>query len=472
MTDATQAGAAKKSRVSVMVSKDSMSATIVLRKPSPGDRPITIDEVMEEIARNEVVYGVDSEAIRKAVDEGNYNNPVKIADGTPPRRGVNAQFTYHFDTSQQLKPQESEDGRIDYKNINFIQNIEKEGVLVTKIPPKPGEPGTNVRGKPIKGPDGRDIPFKGGTNTKVSEDGLTLTATTSGAIVYLYGKVSVNDVMVIKGDVDFSVGNLDCRGSVRVSGGVKAGFELKIDGDLEVAGNVEDCNIDVKGNIMVKGGFFGKGSGIMRAGGEVYLKYAEGQRIEAGGDVFVGGEVINCQIVSRGNVRIKGRRGKIVGGDVKAHKEIRAAVLGSEAGTATVLAVAHDSAIINRYHEIGKETNRLKEDSARVKGVLVGLYKLQLDGKLVDEQKQALTKLERFQKELPETLAGLEKEKAEIEEALRKLEGARIVAEDTIYPGVKAYFGLVYREIQEESQRCVLKLEGNRVLFSELREDH
>ena len=35
----------------------------------------------------------------------------------------------------------------DYKNINFIQNIEKGGLLVTRHPAKPGQPGTNIYGK-------------------------------------------------------------------------------------------------------------------------------------------------------------------------------------------------------------------------------------------------------------------------------------------------------------------------------------
>ncbi|HKK21597.1 MAG TPA: FapA family protein [candidate division Zixibacteria bacterium] len=461
---------AKKARVFVTVSKDSMNATVMLRKPGEGDPPITIEEVTEAVADQGIVFGLDQEAIQKVVAEEIYNSPAKIASGTPPTRGANSQFEYHFDTTDNHHPQVDEDGRIDYKNINFVQNVEKGKILVTKIPARPGQPGTDIYGKVIKGPDGRDLPFKAGANTEPSEDGLSLVATASGAIVFLYEKVSVNDVMLIKGDVDFNVGNIDCLGSVRVTGDIKAGFELKVDGDLEVSGNVEDSTMDVKGNVMIKGGFFGKGTGILKAGGDIFIKFCEGQKIVAGGNIYVGGEVIGCNVRTKGNVWVKGRKGKIVGGEIRANKEIRAGVLGSEAYTKTLLAVAYDHELMKKYYTSIKEINRLKEDGERIKGVLYQLYRLQLDGKLSGEQAEALAKLEKFQKELPDGIAQVEKTKAEVEEQLHKLEGARIVAEEIMYPGVRATFGLIYREINEEATRCVAQLEANKVVISDFKE--
>ncbi|MCK4573062.1 MAG: DUF342 domain-containing protein [candidate division Zixibacteria bacterium] len=465
-TDTTQ-----KTRVTVTPSKDSMSVTVVLKQPAIGEPPITVKEITEALKQREIVHEVDQEAIKEAVEGRKYSNPIVVAKGTPPKKGQNSQITYHFDTNANHKPQEDDDGRIDYKNINFIKNIEKGGLLASKEPPTLCVQGTNIYGKTIKGPDGRDIPFKHGTNTEVSADGKQLLATASGAIVYRYGTIAVNDVMVIQGDVDFKVGNLDCRGSVKVTGAIKAGFEIKIDGDLEVSGNVEDANIEVGGHIMVKGGFFGKGEGIMRAGGDVVVKFAEGQRIESGGNIEIGGEIINCQVVAGGNVHVKGRKGKIVGGEVKAHKEIRAGVLGSSAGTATVLAVAYDAELMGRYTANIKETERLQADGAKIKDVMVKLYRMQMDGKLSAEQEAALAKLEKFNKDLPQNLENLAGEKVDIEDQLARLEGARIVAEEKIYPGVKAQFGLVYREILEEVDRCMLTQESNKILFSDLKED-
>ncbi len=459
----------KKTRVAVTVSKDSMTASILMRAPLEVDGPITFEEVMESLQAAEVVFGIDQAAIQKALESKSYNTPVRVALGRVPERGAHSSFNYNFDTSTQHKPKEGSDGHIDYKDINFIQNTEKGSVLATKTPHTIGIPGINVRGKEIKGPDGRDIPFNSGVNTQVSADGLSLIATASGVIQYQHGKVSVMDVMSLNSDIDHTVGNIDCRGSLRVSGGIKAGYKVVVDGDLEVGGNVEDAEIHVKGNVMIKGGFFGEGTGLLVAGGDVVLKFAEGQRITAGNEVQVGGEIVNCRVEAGERVVVKGSRGKIIGGTVRARREIRAAVFGSEAGTATELQVAYDPELIARYHGVVKEIQRIHDDENRVKEALYTLYRLQMENKLPPAKQAALEKLEQFQKESPENLENLARQKAEIEAALQKHQGAAIICEDTMYPGVKASFGIIYREIVQEQKRCKMMLEAGKVLISEYR---
>lgn len=468
---AVDAASNTRARVTATISKDSMAASVLLRAPHDDEPPITVDEVLEELDRSGVVFGIDRTVIQKALDAGDYNIPTKVATGRKPQKGVNASFVYHFDTSDTLKPKEGEDGHIDYKDINFIQNTEKGALLVTKVPATRGQPGMSVLGKEIKGPNGRDLQFNHGTNTEVSEDGLKLHATASGAIQFQHGKVSVSDVIVIKGDVDHNVGNIDCRGSVRVTGDVKAGFNMKLDGDLEVNGNVEDCDIQVGGNIYVKGGFFGDGTGFLKAGGDITVKFAEGQKMVSGNEITVGGEIINCRVIAKERVLVKGRRGKIIGGSVGAGQEIRASVLGSDAGTATILTVAYNHKLMTRHSDVIKELQRLVDDEERIKEALVSLYRLQMDGKMTSQQEAAMAKLEQFKKDFPENMANLKQQKADLEEEMKQYADARIVAEEAVYPGVKAQFGIVYREINEEKERCKLTLEGNKVMISEFRGD-
>ncbi len=321
------------------------------------------------------------------------------------------------------------------------------------------------------GPPGRDISLSGGANTKISDDGLSLVAAANGVIQYVQGKVSVMDVIVIRSDVDFSVGNLDCCGSVKIMGDVKAGFDLKIAGDVEIAGNVEDSRIICDGSIFIKGGFFGNGTGHLKAGADITVKFAEGQKMEAGNTITVGGEIVNCHVVAKERVQVKGKKGKIVGGDVRAGREIRASVIGSEAGTKTLVWAGYDAALANQHANIIKEVHRLQEDGNRVKEALVGLFKLELAGRLPAEKKAVLTKLQQFKNELPENISQLEARKAEIEASMQKLHDSSIIAEDVIYPGVRAQFGIVYRDIQEESKHCRLTFEGNLVMISDYRGD-
>ncbi|MBK7140739.1 MAG: DUF342 domain-containing protein [bacterium] len=455
-------------RTRVTISKDSMTALMVIYPPNEGEPPLTLEEITIDLGKAGVTFGIKTEMIETALANKTYNTPMIVAQGNAPIKGESSRFEYKFDPANNHSPNVDGRGHIDYKDIHFIQNAEANQVLATRTLPTDGVPGMTVTGKEVSGAAGRELPFRHGANTKVSDDGLSLLASVPGAIVYRHGEISVKDTMLISGDVDHNVGNLDCRGSLKVTGDIKAGFNITVDGDLEVNGNVEDSTVTVKGNIMVKGGFFGNGSGKMYADGNITLKFAEGQHLVCGGDLTIGGELINCQATARGSVVVKGKHGKIVGGETRAVKEVRASVLGSDAGTLTILRVAYNSELMQRHFEINKELTRLRTDSQRVKEALYGLYRLQMDGKLGADRLAALKKLEAFQQDFPANMEALEKQRVEVEAKLQELRDARVVAEELLFTGVKAYFGLIYREIVEDLRECKLLLEGHQIVMSQL----
>ncbi len=455
--------------VRIVITKDKMSAMMALGKPPQNVPPATMDDVKEELKRVGLVHGIDWDAIEQALDSEVYETPVKIATGTQPKRGRDSTFEYAFETEKQHSPEESEDGRIDYRSINFIQNVREGTALIRKTPPTDGENGKGVDGKIIPGIRGRDFPFSQGANTVVSENGLELRAATNGAIVFTRSGVSVNDVTTINGDVDMSVGNIECIGSVRVAGQIQPGFELAVGGNLEVNGNVADSTIRCEGNILVRGGCFGKGEGIIRADGDVVVKYAEGLKLHAGNDILVGEELHNCRAIAGERVLVKSKKGKIVGGEVNAGKEIRVAIAGTDAGTKTVLRVGYDADLMGRYKTTVKEVQRIERDAERVKTTMVGLYKLQMNGGLDDQKKAVLSQLEEFQKTAPGELKRLKEEQAQLEEQLAEIADASIICEKTLHAGVIAYFGMVYREFTESHQRCKLTMDDGRVVLSESR---
>ncbi len=453
--------------VRVVITKDNMSAMMAITNPAKYGHEVTLDEVREEMQRVGVVHGIDWKAVERTLDERIYDTPVKVAVGTPPQRGIDASFEYDFNPEQEHSPEESEDGRIDYRSINFIQNVQAGTVLVRKTPPTAGEDGIGVDGKIIPGIRGRDFPFSHGSNTRVSDDGLSLVADKSGAIVFARGVISVNDVTVIKGDVDMSVGNIECIGSVRVQGEVQAGFSLHVGGNLEVWGNVAEATIRCDGNVLIKGGCFGKGEGLIKAKGDVVVKYAEGQRIAAGGSVMVGEELLNCRVVAGDKVIVKSKRGKIIGGEINAGKQIQTAIAGTDAGTSTTLRVGYDLELIRQYHQVSEERARLTRDVERVKQTLYVLYREQMNGELPPAKADAVKQLEEFKASVPEALERLAKTKEALDERLKELADASIVASDTLYHGVVAHFGPVYREITDTQKRCSASLVDNRVILSE-----
>ncbi len=458
----------RNSCVTITVAKDSMSAIMILRKPADEEPPITKDVILSEISAAEIIFGVDETAIDKAIENEEFNQAITIANGIPPRRGESSSFEYHFSTSGDHHPEEDENGNLDYKNINFIQNIAKSGLLVSKTPATLGETGTTVFGKELLGPPGVDLPLKSGNNTEISEDGLKLIASVDGAILYTHGTVAVNDVTVIKGDVDFGVGNIVSRASVRVMGGVRAGFSIKTSGDIEVNENVEDCSLIAGGNIFVKGGIIGNEEGEIKADGNITAKFVGNHSLSAGCEITIGEEVVNSQLKADDSITVQSRVGRIVGGSCSAGKKIVVAVAGSETETATALEITLDPDLMRTHAETVDDIQRLKDDGKRIKEALIELYRLQLDGKLSFQKKQILGKLEKANEAFPVRLSQLDSRRKELEAQLADIKDVHIDVLSRVYPGVTARFGVVHKTVFEERDQCRFELVDNEVIFTSI----
>ena len=193
--ESTQTQTQHKARVTI--TKDGMHAMLVIYPPSPGEVAPVLTDVALALDKVGVVYGIDHDLIGKSLREALYNTPIAAAVGTLPKKGQDSIHTFTFDINNNHSPHEDADGRIDYKQLNFLQSAEVDQVLATRSMPTEGTAGTNVMGKPIPAASGRDIPFRAGSGTKVSDDGKTLCAAVTGAICYRNGEVSVKDVVTI-----------------------------------------------------------------------------------------------------------------------------------------------------------------------------------------------------------------------------------------------------------------------------------
>lgn len=113
-----------------------------------------MEEVLDELSKNGVIYGINRTNLETLVKYPVYNEMICIAEGTPPVNGENGKVEFHFDIKRDHRPTILEDGRVDFRELNLIQNIEKGGVLCSLIPPTPGKPGKTVAGTDIPALDG------------------------------------------------------------------------------------------------------------------------------------------------------------------------------------------------------------------------------------------------------------------------------------------------------------------------------
>jgi uncharacterized protein (DUF342 family) len=434
----------------ISASKDGLAAYLSLNRAELEHVQLSGDDIVAALKDAGIVYGHLNEVIQKILDEQSGEEPDLVARGDPPEHGKDAELEFMFSTSQRKSPKEDSDGRIDYKELDYIQNASAGEVLIRKTPATKGVSGKSVFGKEISAKPGKDMVIIAGSNTTVSPDGLQLTADIDGSLVYSNSRTSVHQVQTISGSVDSSTGNIKCNGSLKITKEVKSGFKVRVKGDLEINGHVEDAEITCEGNVIVKGGFFGGGSGKIVAGGNVTVKWVESQTIHSDGTISIGGEAINAKLYGKDGILVMGSRGMIAGGEATSRYLITAPVLGSDAGAKTHLKVAFDAVLMKQLKSIEAERNRLNEDVSRVKDGLTALYKMQMSGKLSSDKEAVLKELENFKKDAPAKIQELEKERSAVLEKLREIENAEIIAEEKVYTGAVVHFGTLYKEIMDE----------------------
>lgn len=454
-------------RIKIVVTPDRLSASIAIHRPKDDQPPITAEMIKAALEAKGITTGIDNETLNSMVNNSLFDEMTVVARGTEAVQGENGKLTFKFEPVPTLSPREDENGRIDYKDINFIQSAVVGQVLVERKPPTNGTPGVDVFGRAIPVRPGRDVRLPAGLNTTVSEDSLKLVAAIDGSIVFASQRVNVNSIHTIAGDISIATGNIKHNGSLIIRGKIESGFEVHANGDVEIGKTVADAKVISGGNVMIKGGLLGSRSGLIQAAGDVHCKYVDDQVIVSGHAVVVGGELFNGIVTAKNRVVVIGSKGRIVGGRIMAGDEIRATFLGSDTGTKTELQVAYEPGLMKQYHELIAEIKHFDESAQRVKEGLFVFHRMKTDNKLSSEKEEAMKRLEEFWASYPERRLELEERKRDIEAEIQKNQKARIIAEQRIYPGVILQFGIIYREIKDEMGPSCFMLSGGTIIWED-----
>lgn len=444
--------------VKVTVSPDKMKAYVTFTPPDNG-RMLTLEEVLDELSKNGVIYGINRTNLETLVKYPVYNEMICIAEGTPPVNGENGKVEFHFDIKRDHRPTILEDGRVDFRELNLIQNIEKGGVLCSLIPPTPGKPGKTVAGTDIPALDGEPAVLPRGRNVVVSEDGTQLVAGIDGQISYIDGKVSVFATHEVKADVDNSTGNINFIGNVVVMGNVLSGFTIEAGGNVEVMGVVEGATIRAGGDIILRRGMQGMGKGILISGGDIIARYIENSNVEARNDIKA--EAIMHSNVKCGNkLEISGRKGLLVGGSCKVGKEIIAKVIGSHLATVTEIEVGVDPTVRERYKAVRDEIVQMETDLRKAEQAIAILRKMELSGTITPEKKEMLAKSMRTRVYYSSRLMELKEELGQLEAKLQQEAYGKVRCYNIIYPGTRVAIGSCMMYVKENLHYCTLYRDG------------
>ncbi len=434
-------------RVAVTITGDRMTAELLVTAPVSGGRAITVEDALAKLAEAGVIYGIDPEAVRLAVecaqqlrDPAAPPPPVAVATGRDATTGEDARIDYHpVLTAARGRPKVLPDGTVDLFDLNLVQNISIYTVLAVMVPAQRGEPGMTVTGAEIPGRLGHEVWLKAGTGTKLSADRLTVTATVAGHPTLMYGEITVTNVFRVKGDVGVETGNIEFVGSVVVSGSVLRGFTVKAEGDVEVQGAVDGGSVEAAGSVIVQ---YGIASGArVVAGGAVKARFIEAAEVRAGTHLWSTDGILQSRVESGGNVEVVGRRGAIIGGSVTAKTSVTARVLGSHLGGSTEISVGVMPEVRQEMVENQKKRSQMEAEFQRTEQTIQYMAAQLRNGWLSPERRVMLAKLVKAREQFFEGLAALKARSQELEQAFRESRTAWVLAKDTCNVGVRIIIG-------------------------------
>jgi len=450
--------------VYVEVSEDEMTASVKTTPAGEGGCDVSYETYIATLKQNRVVHGIKEDFLKHFVDQPVYNEPVVIAEGTKPVDGKNAYMQYNFETDERkVRLREGSDGKIDFKELNIIQNVVENQPVAVKIAPEKGVPGWTATGKMLDAKDGVDISLPVGNNVHVAEDGATILATINGQVVMSNGLINIEPVYTVDNGVNLKSGNINFRGTVMVNGDVEDGFFIKADGNIEVNGSVGKADLDAQGDIIIHQGINGKGEGRIHCVKSLWARFIQNANIQAGSMVVASDGIINSNIVANERIVCQGKRASIMGGKLRAGEEINAKTLGNPtSGTETVCEVGYDPKSKEEMDRLQMEKDNATKLLEDMKPNITTLTNLKKDKKTLPEDKETLLQdLMTKKNQLTTDLKKIDEELKKIQEYLNSLKArGRVSASQKIYPGVKIIIRDAKEEVHAEHKAATFILEA------------
>lgn len=436
-------------RVTVKVSGNRMQAWIFAFPPFYGGKDITEDAVRSALGKEAVTFGIDDELLSDFASQPAYLKLAVAARGQPPVDGESGKIIELVERDKAISLTADDKSRVDFKNLNWVQQVSKGDTLCQIIQPTKPQEGKNVQGLMVSGMLGKMPTIPKGKNTVVSEDGTCLISEVDGQVHYSGGKFNIEQLLVIGGNVDNSTGNLDVIGDLNISGDVLDGFSIKATGTIQVKGSVEGATLIAGGNIIIARGANGNSHGKLEAKGDITSKYLENCIIYAGGNITAD-SIINSDVYCNGSIHVVSGPGVIIGGTVRAVDRIEAKVIGNKASRVNTLFLGVPTDRQEEKESVSEELTRLR---AEIEEIKKNMSFLSSGRKLPPEYERLRSSLQLKLSVNQMQLNKLEKQYEEITQPHVDLGKCRIVCGD-IYPLTQVTIGHTVRIIAEENRKC------------------
>ena len=443
---------------SLYLSKDKLTLTLELHESSSFDQddwPV----ILSEAGKHGAIHG-----LIKKIPVMN-NGSAVIAQGTSPVHGKKARIRpvvrpeiIQGDGEEKKQSEE----RVDFRELGQIVNVPEGQLLLEKIPATKGINGRNILGTDIASKDGKDVTIKCGPGVSLSDDGLKVTASTTGKFVMENGKPAVLEEHIINGDIDMSIGNVTfCGKQLTITGAVGPGFKIKCMGSVTINGGVNSAEVIAGESLMIRGGLIGEES-VVKCWGNLDVDFCENTgKIETKGQMILHDFVVQGDFrVGKDLVALKGK-GALIGGKYVLGGSLHILELGSDAEVLTEVVVGLNPSL---------EARKVKLDAAkevwppRLTEMLKDIAALSALKKELgkDFPPEKATKLKELNIKMPKVMDATnqltileEKLDTDIDQAANEC----VYVHNMLYPGVSITIGSASRVINMKEKRVVVEFD-------------
>lgn len=434
---------------SIAISTDEMSAALSIVSSIGGARQISVDDVLGELNKQGVSFGIDRQAIEEAVvtvrEKGESIDNLVVARGEEPVHGKDGTVELHVMRASGSAVKVRGDGSVDFKDLDRVTSVKTDQFVAFMKRETPGQKdGHTVKGEVVKAKQGRPVDIELGNNIRVEDKGETVEyyAKINGQLVMDGRKLSVEPVLVIEGDVGPKTGNIKFSGIVHIKGSVKDTFNVVANKDIVVGSNVGNAVIQTDGNLEVKGGIVGKNKGLIRVGGDVRAKFAENANIQAGQDIHIQRAALNCRMIAGSRIVAVQEKGQIIGGDIRAREGIEVKVLGNESEHRMEVHVGSDFSMQARLEEIQVKIQKYEGALKKILLVFEKLKKVNPDpAGLPDNLKKLYQDARKKGTVAKIAINELRTKESEMVTKFDEVHDAEIIVRDALFRGVKIHFG-------------------------------
>ncbi|HLS90688.1 MAG TPA: FapA family protein [Limnochordia bacterium] len=240
--------------------------------------PVSVEDVLEALAKAGVVYGIDRAAIEELVAQEALECRAVVAKGRPPTPPVDGRvepYRREQESSQPAADMREEALKIDLLDRGEIESVNPGDIVAVWIDPQPGQDGVDVKGQPVPARKPRSPQLRLGSGVEKQPDSPYIVAVRTGRPMVKETFVDVVPTFDVRGDVNVSTGHIEFAGNINVQRNVE-----------------ESLRVRAGGSVVIGGMVFRKAEVL--AGGSVTARGVVGGRIEAGGNASIYGPLIDA----------------------------------------------------------------------------------------------------------------------------------------------------------------------------------